>query len=126
MTMPGTHTTERIQRLRARIAQAQTTLRREQRKQQRRLQAARNQRLLVYGELAAHARLETELPDVMLGLLLSGAAQIDDPAMRGRWQTLGAQVLAHDTRLQRTLQRLEDVSSDVQDMASDPTEPPRV
>jgi hypothetical protein len=105
-TQKGHGPTERIQQLRTRIAQALGQLRREQRKQQRQAQAVRARRLQAHGELVTRALRPEEDLAVVFGWLLDNAAHMRDPTQRTHWQTMRAQALTQDHRLQRTVHRL--------------------
>ena len=107
MTKPNPEAqTTRLQRLYAQRHRVEKRIKHVQADQRARARQATLQRVLLYRHLVARAGLDGTPPDVLLGLLLEGAHQVPEPSTRQRWQTMGTQALAHQTRLQALIRRL--------------------
>jgi hypothetical protein len=105
MPKPGMHDS-RLQKLYTRLQEVTVQIKHaEARSQQQRRQQGL-ERVLVYGRLVRLVGLDGTAPTLLLGLLWEGMSQLTDGVVCQRWETMGAELLARDRRLQRTVQRL--------------------
>jgi hypothetical protein len=84
---------QRLQRYLEQKKRLEAKIRRERTKQQVRTRRLRAQRWHQFGELVALAELDPIDPEILLGMLLEGAARLQDPATWQQWKAAGNQVL---------------------------------
>jgi Conjugal transfer protein TraD len=84
---------QRLQRYLEQKKRLEAKIRRERTKQQVRTRRLRARRWHQFGELVALAELDPIDPEILLGMLLEGAARIQDPATWQQWKAAGNPVL---------------------------------
>lgn len=105
MPKPGVHDS-RLQKLYTQLKEVTAQIKHEEALHQQRRRQQELERVLVYGRLVRLVGLDGTVPTLLLGLLWEGISQMTDGAVCQRWETMGAELLARDRRLQRTVQRL--------------------
>lgn len=107
MTLPKPEVHDsRLQKLYTQLKEVTAQIKQEEARRQQQQRQQELERVLVYGRLVRLVGLDGTAPTLLLGLLWEGISQMTDGAVCQRWQTMGAELLARDRRLQRTVQRL--------------------
>ena len=105
MPKPGVHD-RRLHKLYTQLKEVTAQIKHEEARLQQRQRQQELERVLVYGRLMRLVGLDGTAPTLLLGLLREGISQMADGVVCQRWETMGAELLARDRRLQRTAQRL--------------------